>query len=119
MPLVRMLLAPLLLIALASPAWAERVRLASGKQLDATCAAFPQEYSEWFRPLAAYAADNLLNDGKSDDPVCALRGLEDLPTADIDSRDGWLAVAELLLTRKGEWRKTVTRNQGNWADLIR
>ncbi|MDJ0700868.1 MAG: UvrD-helicase domain-containing protein [Woeseiaceae bacterium] len=83
-----------------------------GKQLDATCSAFPQEYSEWFRPLAAYAADNLLSDGKGDDPICELRDLEDLPSTDVASRDAWLAVAGILLTRKGEWRKTVTRNQG-------
>ncbi len=83
-----------------------------GKQLDATCEAFPQEYSEWFRPLAVYAAGNLLGDGKRDDPICALRGLEDLPSADVASRDAWLAIGELLLTRKGEWRKTVTKNQG-------
>ena len=83
-----------------------------GKQLDAVSKAFPQEYSEWLRPLAGYAADNLYNDGKHDDPICVLRGMEDLPPADVTSRDAWLAVGELLLTRKGEWRKTVTRNQG-------
>ena len=82
------------------------------KQLASTHAAFPQEYSEWFRPLAAYAAENLAAAGKQDDPVCALRELDDLPTADLASRDAWLAVAELLLTQKGEWRKTVTKNQG-------
>ncbi|MGB5166378.1 MAG: UvrD-helicase domain-containing protein [Woeseiaceae bacterium] len=80
--------------------------------LEQTHALFPAEYSEWFRVHAVYAAENLIADGKSSDPVCALRDLDDVPGADIESREAWIAIAELLLTKKGDLRKTVNKNQG-------
>lgn len=80
--------------------------------LERTRALFPAEYSEWFRVHANYAAENLTAEGKIDDPISMLRELDDVPTAEIDAAREWLAIAELLLTKKGDFRKTVNKNQG-------
>ena len=67
--------------------------------------AFPRELVSEFLPLLEYSESHLSGD-------------ENTPPATIDAlpspvhRDRWRAVAELLLTRKGEWRKRVNRNQG-------
>jgi ATP-dependent exoDNAse (exonuclease V) beta subunit len=82
------------------------------RQLSATLGAFPDEYSEWFRPLAVYAAGELIAAGKADHPVCAIAHLEDLPGAEPEAALQWMAVAELLLTQKGDWRRTVNKNLG-------
>ena len=35
-----------------------------------------------------------------------------MPAANADDRPLWQALANLLLTKKGEWRKQVTKNDG-------
>jgi ATP-dependent exoDNAse (exonuclease V) beta subunit len=60
--------------------------------------------------LAAWAAGNL--DDGSDSSLAACRGLVALPAADDAGAAQWLGLAELLLTGKGEWRKTVTAALG-------
>jgi ATP-dependent exoDNAse (exonuclease V) beta subunit len=58
---------------------------------------------------ARYAADRV------EDPSSPLRALSDLegyPPADETGAAAWCALAEMLLTAQGEWRKTVTKTQG-------
>jgi ATP-dependent exoDNAse (exonuclease V) beta subunit len=58
---------------------------------------------------ARYAADHV------EDPASPLRALADLegyPSADESGAAAWCALAEMLLTAPGEWRKTVTKAQG-------
>src|SRR5687768_11995855 len=58
---------------------------------------------------ARYAAEHV-EDPSS--PLHALADLEGYPSADEDGAAAWCALAELLLTAQGEWRKTVTKTQG-------
>jgi ATP-dependent exoDNAse (exonuclease V) beta subunit len=60
--------------------------------------------------LAAWAAGNL--DADSGSALAACRGLVALPAVDDPGAPQWLGLAELLLTGKGEWRKTVTAALG-------
>ena len=58
---------------------------------------------------ARYAADH------AETPSSALRALADLegyPATDETGAAAWCALAEMLLTGEGEWRKTVTKTQG-------
>jgi ATP-dependent exoDNAse (exonuclease V) beta subunit len=58
---------------------------------------------------ARYAASHV------EDPSSPLRALADLegyPCADDEGAAAWCALADLLLTAQGEWRKTVTKAQG-------
>ena len=82
------------------------------RQLREVSAAFPQTCQTEFLGHAAYAGENLHTGGAPDDPVSRLASLERLPTATIDAAPLWQGIAELLLTKKGDWRKTVTKNQG-------
>jgi hypothetical protein len=54
---------------------------------------------------ARYAASN-------ETGIAVLANLQLLPAAGADELPCWTALAELLLTREGQWRKTVTKNQG-------
>ena len=81
-------------------------------QLRRTREAFPRDLSDAFLEHARYAADNLRASGVTDDPICVLMDLDRLPPAEPDAAYSWRAIAELLLTKKGDWRKTVTKNQG-------
>ncbi|MDG2375166.1 MAG: UvrD-helicase domain-containing protein [Woeseiaceae bacterium] len=63
-------------------------------------------------PLLQSAARNLIDDDKPDHLLACFVGTEKLPSADADDRLRWHALANLMLTQKGEWRKQVTRNDG-------
>ena len=59
-----------------------------------------------------YAAEQLAAADRLDSPIYGLHGLSRLSstfTADIEQ---WQSLAELLLTKQGQWRKTVTKAQG-------
>jgi ATP-dependent helicase/nuclease subunit A len=68
----------------------------------------PRDWQESLLPLARYAAANL----PEEDPVAACAGLRWWPAASIDARAQWEGLAELLLTREGEWRKKVDKRHG-------
>lgn len=78
--------------------------------------------------LGSYAADNLLSAGHSGNPVTTLRNRATIVDARPEALDNWRGLVELLLTRGGHWRKTLTRNQGfpprdagqkkNWIEII-
>jgi len=61
--------------------------------------------------LADYAAENM-RQSDADHPVAALAGQAELPATDADATSDWCGVAELLLTKSGTWRKTVTKRDG-------
>jgi ATP-dependent exoDNAse (exonuclease V) beta subunit len=52
------------------------------------------------------------NDLAPGGPLAALNGLRQLPGASVACRNQWECLAAILLTRKGEARKTVNKNQG-------
>ena len=58
--------------------------------------------------LAAYAASKVSPDSE----FACLAKIEQLPSSGIDSIEQWSALAELLLTKQGAFRKTVNKNQG-------
>lgn len=57
---------------------------------------------------ARYAADHV----EPASPFRALLDMEGYPSADEEGAPAWYALAELLLTAQGEWRKTVNVKQG-------
>jgi len=74
--------------------------------------ALPLEHASTLLELADYATHNLHADGQSDNPICAIDPIEGLPESSPAALPRWLGVAELLLTKQGEWRKQVNKNQG-------
>ena len=72
---------------------------------------FPGPGREILFASIRFAAKNLKKDG-SDSLICDCSEMNDLPGTSPADVDKWLALAELLLTEKGEWRKAVTKNTG-------
>ncbi len=78
--------------------------------------------------LVAYAGASLCAGGKEDHIAAVLADVTSLPDGSTDKLPYWRGIAELLLTKSGGWRKTVTRNQGfptgddgqkkDWLQLI-
>ena len=66
--------------------------------------------------LFDYAAVNLAAGENPASPICALAGLTDLPAAEAQAAAQWAAIAELLLTQAGTFRKQVNKLQGFPAD---
>ena len=58
-----------------------------------------------------YAAKNLLEED-SDSLITQCAKLDALPAADPDALSQWHGLAEILLTKQNEWRKTVNKNTG-------
>ena len=80
-------------------------------ELEALRASFDKTLSGELLPLLAHAADNLTAAGHGADLQDA--GLDaGLPPADPDRLPVWQAIAAILQTREGAWRKTVNKNQG-------
>jgi len=73
---------------------------------------FPSEHASTLLELADYAAHNLHASGQSDNLICAIDPVEGLPEASSSALPRWLGIAELLLTKQGDWRKQVIKNQG-------
>ncbi|MDH3532003.1 MAG: UvrD-helicase domain-containing protein [Gammaproteobacteria bacterium] len=63
-------------------------------------------------PLVEFALRHLRNGGQEGHRLCALQACETIPAATADSVPQWQALAELLLTQQGQWRKTVNKLQG-------
>jgi ATP-dependent exoDNAse (exonuclease V) beta subunit len=82
------------------------------RHLQQTRDAFPAEFVPELVPLAAYAAHNLRASGIDGNPISTLDGLQALPSAATQSLAEWNGIAELLMTRKGDLRKLVNKNQG-------
>ncbi|MCY4421002.1 MAG: UvrD-helicase domain-containing protein [Gammaproteobacteria bacterium] len=71
---------------------------------------FPAKKASLMAELACFAASNLSQDDASAIPSCA--DLKGLPGPDLKDRTAWEGIAALLLTQKGDFRKTVTKKQG-------
>jgi ATP-dependent exoDNAse (exonuclease V) beta subunit len=83
------------------------LRMAVGQGLSQAHAAL-QPWAETLSPLLCFAAEN-----SDDDSVLGgCRNLSGLPAPEADSLPRWKGIADLLLTQKGEWRKSVTRSAG-------
>lgn len=61
--------------------------------------------------IADFAAHNITAEGK-DSPILNCLGLADLPGGEEADLPAWLGLAELLLTKEGNWRKSFNTNQG-------
>ena len=62
--------------------------------------------------LADHAAQNLLAANNPETPLAACLGLDALPYSDAGELAAWLGLCDLLLTQKGEWRKSVNKKTG-------
>lgn len=76
-------------------------------ELAETAALLPANWLARFMPLARFAADTLIASGK-DSPINALLDWQEPLPADPAALLQWLGLVELLLTQKGEWRKSFT-----------
>ena len=74
-------------------------------------AAFPVELKNetlaLARPAGQYLAAESVESG-----LCPLGAMTAFPDGEAESLPVWLALAELLLTKTGSWRKVVNKNQG-------
>jgi len=82
------------------------------EHIGSVACAFPPEHAPVLLTLADYAAHNLHANGRSDNPICAIDPLDGMPGTSSDALPRWLGVAEFLLTKQGDWRKQVNKNQG-------
>jgi ATP-dependent exoDNAse (exonuclease V) beta subunit len=73
---------------------------------------FPAAYAQKLLALILYAIDNLLQENLQDHPLCRTAGAERLPGTAAADRIAWQAISGLLLTKKGEWRKSINKNDG-------
>lgn len=73
-----------------------------------------QIYAPELIPLAQFAAKSL-RENQLDSVINACETLDELPPANHKFLTQWLGLAEILLTKTGEARKTVTKNQGFFA----
>ena len=62
--------------------------------------------------LISYGVDNLQKNAKPEHPLCELAGGTELPGSAAADRVAWQAIAGLLLTRAGTWRKSINKNDG-------
>ncbi|MEH6473849.1 MAG: UvrD-helicase domain-containing protein [Halopseudomonas sp.] len=68
-------------------------------------------FSSSLAALADYAAQNLHQDGR-ESCVRDCLGLAQLPAAEVEQQGPWRALAELLLTKEGNWRRSITVANG-------
>lgn len=61
--------------------------------------------------IADWAASNLQS-SLPESPIASLYGIVGLPEASVNNIPQWLAIAELLLTADGTFRKSLTKSQG-------
>jgi ATP-dependent exoDNAse (exonuclease V) beta subunit len=80
--------------------------------LQRLCRVLPRELVPELLDLSAHAAAQLEAAGLSEHPIQAGVRADDLNAPRADARRAWVAIAELLLTQQGDWRKQVNKNQG-------
>ena len=89
-----------------------------GEHLARMRAAMPVVIGADVFKLAAFAAGNLIDAGKTTNPTCALALAAEVPAIDGESAALWQGLAETLLTKDGNWRKTVNKTQGFPAGTV-
>ena len=70
---------------------------------------FPEAMYNELLELLRYAAANLLSSASKPSMISFCDRLETLSTADVEH---WCGIAELLLTKEGDWRKRISVNEG-------
>ncbi len=80
--------------------------------LEKTHSAFPREWVSGIFELANYAARQLEQSGRTDNPVSHLQGQHELPPPSSENVNVWIGLAGFLLTKQCAWRKKVNKNQG-------
>ena len=76
-----------------------------------------QPHSAELIPLLDYAGVNLV-DSRSESKAALLKGIMELPGSHHEDIAAWAAIAELLLTTKGEFRKSVNKRNGFPTETI-
>ena len=82
-------------------------------QLHALNSNLPNECHGELLALMQYAAINLVTEGKTNHPLARFTDCDRLPSPEANERDGWIAIANLLLIKSGEWRKSINKNDGS------
>lgn len=80
-------------------------------QLEKICDLFPEKLASELIELAIFAAKNLQT-LEIESNILACINLCELPNQLPNSKDSWLGIAELLLTKNGSMRKKVEKNIG-------
>ena len=62
--------------------------------------------------LLSYAGSNIQEQNLKNETISSLSGITNFPPADSDYLQLWKGMADVLLTKKGEFRKTVDKRQG-------
>lgn len=83
----------------------------SAGELHNAAQSVPRELQDQLIPLGASAANHLV-DAQSQSPITALHNAQNFPPPDHNHLTEWHAIAELVLTKDGTVRKTVTKNHG-------
>ena len=68
-------------------------------------AACPATMVDGLPELAVYAAGNLARDGANSKLASGLLACKNFPNGSPENVEGWIALAQLLLTKQGDWRK--------------
>ena len=76
-----------------------------------TAAAFPAELKNETLALARLAGQYLAAESV-ESGLCVLDAMTEFPNGEAEALPMWLALAELLLTKTGSWRKVVNKKQG-------
>lgn len=77
------------------------------------CAILIQDdFAQELIPLANFAATNLTGQESTDCFIVHCKNLAALPSTQTASLSAWRGLAELLLTKSFEWRRTVTKSCG-------
>jgi len=74
--------------------------------------AIPGESADELLRLAAYAAESLSRQDRPAHPLTRIGSFSELPGSSPADRDAWQALANLLLTQTGGWRKRLNKNDG-------
>ncbi len=82
------------------------------QQLTRLCRLFPERRASELLALISYAIHNLHKSEKPDHPLCELAGGSNLPGRAADDRVAWQAISGFLLTKGGDWRRSINKNDG-------
>ena len=82
------------------------------RQLKLLAALMPPVCAAELPPLLEFACENLLDDGVTEHALTVFAESAALPGTQPEDRRAWHGIADLLLTKVGEWRKSVTKNEG-------
>ncbi len=89
----------------------ERVVASDLKRVGDLLANAAIDVGEWLSG-AARAARNLMTVDEGDREILALLGITALPGHQTSDLPAWQGLASLLLTKTGEWRRALNKNQG-------